>query len=332
MKALITGAGGFIGSHLAKQLLKQGHEVRGLFLPAEDTAGLKDDGMEVVRGDLTAPETLRGIADGMDTVFHLATRTLDWGTRQQFETIMVGGTKNLLEECRGNIKRFIYFSSVAAMGLGVDLLGATENTARKYCGVPYCDTKIEAEDLVSDVCNKNNMEFTIIRPANVTGPKSVWVTEIIEAFLRGPVPLISGGKAPGAFIYVDNLAEGAILAATSDIAAGHTYFFRDNYDITWKEYLEFIGGLVGKKPFSSIPFKIAWRLGSLCETMCAPLGIRPPLTRLAAGVMGKNNDVDCTRAKTELGWKTIIDQDTALQKIKTWVQKVYLPSRENKKE
>ncbi|HDK35567.1 MAG TPA: NAD-dependent epimerase/dehydratase family protein [Bacteroidetes bacterium] len=331
MKALITGAGGFIGSRLAAVLLARGHTVRGLFLPGEKTWGMEDSGMKVVRGDITDPDTLKGIADDIDTVFHLATRTLDWGTKKQFEAVMVDGTKNLLAECAGKITRFIYFSSVGAMGLGRDLLGVTENSARRYCGVPYCDTKIDAEDAVADFCGKNGMEFTIIRPTNVTGPKSVWVTEIIEAFLRGPFPLINGGKAPGAFIYIDNLVDGAILAAASERARGRVYFFMDDYDITWKNYIVRIGEMVGKKPFGSLPFALAWRMGSICETVCVPLGIRPPMTRLAAGVMGKILDVDTGRARTELGWKTRVDLEGALKQIEKWVKEVYLPERNMKR-
>lgn len=330
MKALVTGAGGFIGSHLAAELLKTGHTVRGLFFPGESTGGLEQMGMETVYGDLTDIESVRGFADGMDIVFHLATRTLDWGTRKQFESIMVGGTENLLNVCQGKAARFIYFSSIAAMGLNRDLKGFTENEERRFCGIPYCDTKIIAEDLVRDFCREKKMEFIIIRPANVTGPKSVWVTEIIEAFFKGPFPLVSGGKAPGAFVYVDNLVDGAILAAQSDISPGGVYFFRDDYDMTWKSYVTRIGRMVGKKPFGSIPLWLAWKMGSTCEALCTPLGVRPPMSRLAAAVMGRNNDVDTRRAKQELGWKTRVGQDEAMEKIEQWLKEVYLPSRETK--
>ncbi len=330
MKALVTGAGGFIGSHIASALLERGYKVRGLFYFGEDTRGLEKKGIEAVFGDLTDPGTIGGVADGIDIVFHLATRTLDWGTKKQFESIMVGGTANLLAECKGKTGRFVYFSSVAAMGLGRDLAGVNEDEKRITCGIPYCDTKIDAEDLVSDFCSSNDMEYTIVRPSNVTGPGSVWVTEVIDAFLRGPVPLINGGRAPGAFIYVENLVDGAIAAAESPKASGRTYFFRDDYDITWKEYLKRLGALVGKHPGPSIPFGLAWRLGSLCETIFTPLGIRPPVTRLAAGVMGKDLSVDCIRAKTELGYKTKVSQESAMQTIENWVVSVYLPSKEFK--
>ena len=84
MKALVTGATGFIGSVLTKDLIGQGHQVRALALPGENTTALKKLGVEVLAGDLLKRETITGICDGIDTVFHLAGRVTDWGTREQF--------------------------------------------------------------------------------------------------------------------------------------------------------------------------------------------------------------------------------------------------------
>jgi len=323
MKALVTGAGGFIGSHLAEELINRGYAVRGLFMPDEHADHLEAMGVEVFRGDLTRPETLKGVAEGIDTVFHLATRTLDWGSRKLFERIMVDGTRNLLEESAASISRFVYFSSIAALGFGRDQVGADEDAERITCGIPYCDTKIVAEDRVKEFCGSRHIDYTIIRPANVIGPGSVWVREVLDGFMRGPLPLIAGGWAPGAFVYVKNLVDGTILAAESEKAIGRIYHFRDDYPITWGEYLKTLGGWVDKKPFGSIPFKLAWTLGSVCEKLLSPVGIRPPVTRLAAGVMGKNNDVDNTRAKTELGWASRVPLDQAMDEIKAWVMEHY---------
>ena len=327
MKALVTGAGGFIGSFLLRELKKRGYTIRTLFLPEEDAAEALELGVEITRGDITRRETLQGLTGGIDIVFHLATRVLDWGSMSLFRRVMVDGTRNLLEESRGAIKRFVYFSSLAALGLGHDVVGLNEDAERKRCGIPYCDTKIEAEDLVSGLCNEYRIPYTIIRPANVIGPGSVWVKDILDAYYRGPLPLIDRGRAPGAFVYVTNLVEGAILAAESERAIGRTYHFRDDYDITWREYLETIGDWIGKKPLGNIPFKLAWFLGHLLEIILTPFGLRPPMTRLAAGVMGRNNDVDNSRAKDELGWKSRVTLDNALQEIEKWVREIYIPGR-----
>lgn len=331
MKALVTGAGGFIGSFVARGLIERGHSVRGLFLPGEDAAAAERLGVEVFRGDLTKPETLSGVADGVDVVFHLATRVADWGGMKLFRAVMVGGTENLLSECRAGVKRFVYFSSIAALGLGRDLKGVAEDAPRVVCGVPYCDTKGEAEDLVAGFCGEAGIEYVIVRPANVIGPGSVWVTDVLDAYRRGPLPLIDGGKAPGAFVWVTNLADGAIAAAELPAAAGRTYHFRDDYLITWEGYVRFMGGLVGKRPAGSLPFSAAWKLGAALEALLSPLGIRPPLTRLAAGVMGRDLDVDTARAKKELKWAGKVGEAQALAEIERWVREVYIPGRKRKR-
>ncbi|RJP77774.1 MAG: NAD-dependent epimerase/dehydratase family protein [Desulfobacteraceae bacterium] len=323
MNVLVTGTGGFIGYHLAKELKTRGCQVRGLFLPQEDAGPCAALGIEVFRGDLTVPETLHGVSEGIHTVYHLATRTLDWGTRKQFERVMVDGTKNLLIESKGKIARFIYVSSIASYGVGRDLAGANEDSPQMECGIPYCDTKILAEQAVKTFCQSNHIAYTIVRPSNVIGPGSVWVRETLDAFSRGPFPLINGGKEPGAFVYVTNLVDGMIRCAGSEQAANRIYLFRDDYPITWGEYLNTIGGWVGKKTMGNISFKTAWLLGSVCEKLLTPLGIRPPITRLAAGIMGKNNDVDASRARNELGWSTKVPQDQAMREIQEWVLQHY---------
>ena len=252
MNILVTGAAGVIGFHLSKTLVEKGHGVRGLLLPQEDEQALEQLGVKIFRGDLTQPDTIKGVTQDMEVVFNLAARTLDWGTRGQFETIMVDGTCNLLEESQG-LSRFVYCSSIAALGLGRDLAGLNESAERKFCGIPYCDTKIMAEDLVADFCKKTDLDYTIVRPANVFGSGSVWVKEVLDAFKRSPFPLIEGGRAPGAFVYIDNLVEGMSLAGTSEMTRGKTYHYCDDFPITWADYLGTVSGWIGKAPSGSIP-------------------------------------------------------------------------------
>jgi len=105
------------------------------------------------------------------------------------------------------------------------LTGLNEDAERIKSGIPYCDTKIVAEDLVKDFCGKRQIAYTIIRPANVFGPGSVWVRDVLDSFLRGPLPLINGGNEPGAFVYIQNLVDGTIIAAESDKAVGKNSSF-----------------------------------------------------------------------------------------------------------
>lgn len=321
MKALVTGAGGAIGTVLCRRLIGRGDEVRGLFMPGEDARHLEELGVAVVRGDITVPSTLEGIASGIDKVFHLAGRVAASGGMRLFYEVMAKGTENVLAGCVGRVERFIYVSSIAAYGMGRHLQGYTEDGPCLKTGVPYADTKIDAEGFVRGYTFDSPTSYTIVRPANVLGPASVWVKDVVEYFLKSPVPLLDGGRHSTSFVYVDNLVDGILLAADSDKARGRAYHFRDAYNVTWKEYLSEVGALLGKRPTFSVPTRLAWPVSHLVETAWLPFfPAEPPLFRMAVGVMGYDNDVDATRAREELGWRTRVPYDEAMEAVGAWVE------------
>ncbi|HNQ85381.1 MAG TPA: NAD-dependent epimerase/dehydratase family protein [Deltaproteobacteria bacterium] len=324
MNALVTGATGFIGSVLARELIDQGHEVRALALPGESAKELERLGIDIRKGDLTNPESLRGICDGMDVVFHLAGRVTDWGKKDLFSRAILDATRNLLEEALGKARRFIYISSIAAIGLGRHMKGIRETDPVFKSGIPYNDAKLDAELLVWTYHDTGRIACTVIRPANVTGPGSVWVRDILDKMRSMPLPLIDGGRYSSSFIYVDNLVGGIVLAGTRDVARGKTYHLRDDWDVTWRRYITDLGAIIGKRPMGSVPYPVARLVGRACDAICTPLGIRPPLTRMAVDITGRDLDVDNTLAKGDLGWKTRITYQEALQRIGVWVMDRYL--------
>ena len=323
MKTLVTGAGGFIGSVLVRELIARGDRVRALVLPGENADALKKQGAEIVIGDLTEPASIRGICNGIDTVYHLAGRVTDWGAKSLFYSAIYDATRNLIAEAAGRASRFVYVSSIAAMGMGRHLKGVKETDPPRKSGVPYNDAKADAEALVRKYHDEGKIDCVIIRPANVTGPESVWVKDIIEQMKKMPIPLFDKGQYHTSFVYVDSLVDGIIRAGTMDIAKGKAYHFRDDWDATWKEYITELGSFIGKRPHGSIPFRVAWTLGHIMETILNPLHVRAPLTRLNASVLGRDNDVDTTLARAELGWKTTVSYRTAMEKIGAWVKKRY---------
>ena len=324
MNALVTGATGFIGSVLVRDLLARGSSVRALVLPGENADVLKKQGVRVIRGDLTDPESLRGVCEGIETVFHLAGRVTDWGTKRQFYTAICDATGNLLQEAAGRASRFVYVSSIAAMGMGRHLKGVKESDPPRKSGVSYNDAKVDAEALVRAFHREDKMKCTIVRPANVVGPGSVWVRDIADRMMSATgVPLIDGGRYSASFVYVDHLVDGMILAAAGDIACGKAYHFRDDWRVNWKEYITDLGSWIGKRPRGSIPFRLAWMTSFVLEAVLNPLHIRAPLTRLSAGVLGRDNDVDTMLARTELGWRTRLSYPEAMEKIGAWVKDHY---------
>lgn len=324
MKILVTGATGCIGSVLAHELIRQRHQVRALVLEGENAGALINAGAEVRWGNLMRKETLQGIGDGIDTVFHCAARVTDWGTKKQFQQAIFDATGNLLDVCAHKTIRFVFLSSIAALGIGRHLKGAKETDTAKKSGVPYNDAKADTEKRCMADHHAGKIVCTIVRPANVTGPESVWVRDIIDSMRRiTGIPLIDGGRHSSAFVYVDSLVDGIIRAGTMEIAAGKTYHFRDQWDVSWKQYISDLGAFIGKNPRGTISFDLAWATGSAMEKLFTPLHLRPPLTRLAAGVMGRDNDVDTSLAQKELGWETTLPYETAMERIGSWIKAHY---------
>jgi nucleoside-diphosphate-sugar epimerase len=324
MRVLVTGANGFIGSSLCPALINRGFEVVGLAMPGEDAADNEAIGVTTVRGDLTHAGSIQGVCDDIDLVYHLAGRVTDWGPRKAFYSSIVDATRNLLDEAAaGNVKRFVYASSVCAFGMGKNLKGKTECDPVFRSGVPYADAKWDAERLCRARARQTGLEVTIIRPTNVTGPGSVWVSDIVERFIESKVPLFDHGRYSASLVYIRNLVDGLLAAGTMEVAAGQTYQFRDDWDVTWRQYMEDLGALVGKRPFVSVPFALMWPVALALEKVMTPLGIRPIATRHTVGIIGRDLDIDNSKAKAELGWSTRVSYAEAIKEIAGWVRERY---------
>lgn len=323
MKVLVTGAGGMIGTSLCRRLLERGDEVRGLFMPGEpDRGGLADLGVEVVRGDIRAPDSIAGIADGRDTTFHLAGRVEEWGRRNLFRQSHLEGTTNVVRECCGEVARFVYFSSTAYYG-PAPAAGKKEDAEPVMPGLPYPDMKAACERMVRYYGVERGLEYTIIRPCNVIGPRSAHIRNVVDSYLKGPVPLIEGGSYNACFVYLENLVDGVLLAAGSDRAVNRAYHFVDDFEVTWGEYMTAVGALLGKRPSVSISYRQAYALASLVEHLFLPTGRRPPFSRFAVSIIGQDNHVDTSRAREELGWSTRVRWPEVWAELEEWVKREY---------
>lgn len=323
MKTLVTGACGMIGTSLSKRLLERGDQVRGLLMPDEPDQGLGELGMEIVRGDVTKPETLKRLADGCSMVFHLAGRVQEWGRRSQFREAHYVGTTNMLRECTGKVDRFVYFSSTAYYGTK-PAQGRSEGYEPEFSGLPYPDMKMMCERLVRTYAAERGLKYTIIRPCNVIGTRSAHLLNVIDSFRKAPVPLIDGGSYSSSFVFVENLVDGVVLAADSDKAIDREYAFVDDYTITWGEYMTAVGALLGKEPLLSISYKQAYAIATLVELLFMPFNVRPPFTRYAVSIIGQENHVDSSRAREELGWMTRVPWEDVWSQIEDYVKREYV--------
>jgi nucleoside-diphosphate-sugar epimerase len=326
MKAVVTGATGCIGTVLCRELKAGGWEVRALVRPGRAYGHISRSvaGIHIHIGDILAPESLKGLADGADVVFHMAARVTDHGSRKQFYEPILEGTRNMLATCAGKTGRFVQVSSTTVCGVGRHLRGQKEDDPCFKSGVPYSDAKLEAEALVASFADSFPQGCTIVRPSNVVGPGSPYVDKVSRRFLSPlGVPLIDHGRYNASLVYVDNLVDGIIKAGTCNEAANRTYHFCDDYQVTWKRYLTDLAAFLGKKPSGNLRFPLAWGLGYVLESFYTALGLRPPVTRLAAAIMGRDNHVDTFKAQEELGWRTRISYAEAMQKICEYIKHVF---------
>jgi nucleoside-diphosphate-sugar epimerase len=327
-RVLVTGARGFIGGFLCRRLLADGYEVAAMATTETNTQHLRDMGMDVRVGDLTIPGSIEGIAEGVDIVVHLASRVGYAGTRKQFYDQILEATRNLLDVSVGKVSRFVYVSSFCAAGPGGltrHMRGHREEDPEKKTGIFYGDAKYDAEKLVFQYHRDKDLVSTVVRPSNVIGPGSVWVDGIGLMIQARPFfPLIDGGRHSASLVYIDNLVDGIMLAATEDAAKGKTYHLRDDYTVTWKEYFSDLASAIGVNPrFARLPFPAAWAIATACDRLLRPLGIETEITRQVIGLTGRDNDVDTTRAKQDLGWRTRVPYEQCIKKIEEHVKRVF---------
>lgn len=320
MKILITGITGLIGNHLMQVLLKNGyHDIRGNYFSKRNLEEYTSKNIEMIQADVADEKAIHDITKDCEVVVHSAARVIDFGTRKQFYEAHYDATHLLLKDAKANnVKHFIYVSSVGvASGIDRNKIIPDETTSLVRTGVHYDDAKIDTETLVKEFCTQNNIFYTIIRPSAVIGKGSVWVLEPLKR-MDTPVglKLIDNGKQPACLLDAENLADGIFLCITNETARNQTYFFMDDWDISWKQYFTDLAAMKDKKVGSSIPFWLAYSLAAMAEVVFPFFGKTPPLAKKSAQATGRNRTVSTQKARTELGWKSTITYKESMKRIR----------------
>ena len=305
MKVLVTGAHGFIGSHLVDKLLAEGASVRALVSPwgqLENLAGVLDR-LELVRADITQPETLRGVCDGIELVYHAAARVADYGPESAFWQVNVQGTKNVLREAeRAGVKRLVLVSSIAVHRYSGFRDADPRLRPRDGTINAYARSKIAAEDMLQRV----GLEAVVVRPGLWPfGPHDPNFRRVAEALKKGMFPLVGGGHAVLNTAYSENLVAGLWLAGTVPQAAGQTYVLADAGAPTWQDvFSELTRLLHAPEPRLSLPGSLTEPLGEAVERVYGFVGSRePPLTRYRGALMRRDVHFSTAAAEHELGYR-----------------------------
>jgi acetylornithine/succinyldiaminopimelate/putrescine aminotransferase/nucleoside-diphosphate-sugar epimerase len=325
---LVTGASGFIGGHLARRLVREGYQVRCLVRPSSDVAALLALDVELVTGDLTAPETLARAVEGCSYVFHCGAMVTDWATQQEVEQANVAGTRNLLDACaRGSVQRLVHLSSTDVYGYpgGVDV---DEGFAASGFRNLYAQTKRAAEVEVWSAAAEHGFEAVVLRPATVYGPGSREVVlEIARALRRRQMFLIDQGRAVAGLCFIDNLLDAAVLAMVSERAVGEAFNVVDGVDVSWRVFADGLAdGLGFRRARLNLPLRWAEFLGLTLEHgyrllhRRTGLTTRPLLSRQAVHVMGIDQSFSTSKARELLGWEPRVSYADGLAATVEWLR------------
>jgi nucleoside-diphosphate-sugar epimerase len=318
---LVTGATGFIGSHLAERLIAEGAQVRLLVRdPGKLLPSLRDR-VEVVRGDLRQPDRLAAATADCEAVFHVAAWLGEPNRREAAYAINVTATQQLAEAARAaGVRRFIGTSSVAVYGPVLD--GVVDETWPHSKVYLYSETKSLGEQAVFAVMT-DRFEVTVIRPAEVYGPRGgSWTVPPVKLAQRGLPSLIGGGHGLAHPVYVENLVDAYLLAAQRDEAIGEAFTICD-MDIPWREFYGRYAALAGKHA-RSIPMWLAW-----CGVFGAEIGAkiirRPPtVSRALLGFVTGRCSYSTAKAKRLLGWSPRCSLDEGFRRTETWLREIKL--------
>ncbi|MHA1924840.1 MAG: NAD-dependent epimerase/dehydratase family protein [Candidatus Thorarchaeota archaeon] len=321
VKCFVTGATGFIGSHITRLLTEKGHEVDVL---VRKTSSLDlIDGLPVTTttGDITDSDSLlAGISDDTEWLFHNAARMSDWGAKLRQWPINVGGTRNALEAARKkDVERFIYTSSTALYGFSEEVMD--EESPRKPYQA-YQESKLAAEDLVWEYSREYGLKATAVRPPSVVGHGDMYTgPQLINALKSGLWVYFGDGSNHQSFVHGEDVASLLILAAEKfDIAQGNAYNVA-SFVTEMKTLIEALADEIGiPKNFRRIPYRLAWGVGKTAESLYKAFNRKnsPILTSFRVKLFGLNYCVNDSKARKELGYKPRWDFSSTVKDMVAW--------------
>lgn len=319
--AFVTGATGFLGGRLVRQLVEKGWTVRALHRSPADAARLRALGADPVKGDLDDVSALRVRMAGARVVFHAAALFKMWAPRDAFERANVEGTRNVIAAAKAEgIERFVQISaSGVVMGKARDMTGLTEDAPLAFPDwAPYLASKARAEQIVLAADDPAGMRTSVILPPLIWGADMPMLDDTIASIKAGRFAWPGGGKARMSTSHVDNVCHAAILAA-EHAPGGRAYFITDGEDHTLREVM---GSLLATRGVDagnrSAPLGLAWFMATMLEGVWRTFKLsgEPPLTRQMLRMVGYDFTLDDRRAREELGYAPLTTWTEGLRKMR----------------
>lgn len=318
MRCLVTGATGFTGGHLARVLRAQGYAVRALVRAGSNSAPLACDGIEVFEGELAKAEDVRAAARECDVIYHIAAVYRTAGhTDQHYIDVNVGGTRNVLDAARKHgCERIVHCSTIGVHG-HVEHPPANE----QYRFAPddvYQRSKLEGE-LVVQTAIREGQPAVIFRPGAIYGEGDTRFLKLFKAIARRRFVMVGSGQTRLHLVHVDDLVRGIVLCGERPEALGEVFILSGPEAPTLNELAKLIAQATGAPPPRlRIPVAPLYAAGWLCEMLCIPFGINPPLHRRRVGFFTHHREFDCSKAVRLLGYAPKISAAEGIRRTAGW--------------
>jgi nucleoside-diphosphate-sugar epimerase len=323
MRILVTGGTGFTGKALVRRLLELGHEVVALdYKEGIKTQEIRDWGGEVVLGSVTDRDVVRRAMRDVEVVHHVAAAFREMNVPDSFyHEVNVGGTRNVLEAAlEAGVHKLVNCSTCGVHG-NVEHPPADEAAPIRPADY-YQRTKYEAEPLVRQFCDRGLPTVTL-RPAAIYGPGDPERFGMIfrRVASRGTFPMFGNGKTLYHPLYIDSLVDAFLLAMEGDKGVGEAYLIADERYLEIEDLVRRVARALDvdvKIPhYPVLPVVVA---GHLCEWVCKPFGITPPLFPRRVDWYRQNRAFRIDKAKGELGYQPKVDIDEGLRRTAEWYQ------------
>ena len=304
MKALVTGANGFTGSHLVKVLANNGDRVVGLVRKSSNCDRLANCDVELVYGDITDSAALQQAMIGVDVVFHTAAYVeLGIVNEKEMERVNVAGTRTVLEVAKAcNVSKIVYCSTIGIFGdTGGQAINEGFKRTQQGFSSAYDRTKYLAQELVDSFASQG-LPVVSVLPSGIFGADDPHFRPILQQFIKRRLKLWAGGSRVTGIVHVDDLAAAMILAAEKGIN-GDKYIISAG-DLTTKEMFATMASFTGIPAPREAPKLLVRLAGNLLDPLGRLFKFQPPLSRERVHyIYDRCVRVDATKARTQLDWK-----------------------------
>lgn len=326
-KVLVTGGGGFIGKALVGELVKRGIAVAVVGRnPYPELTAL---GVECYQGDIRDLTFLERVMEGRDTVFHAAAKAGIWGPREEYYSINLTGTVNVLTACRRKGVRQLVYTSTPSVVFDQSSMEGADETA-PYARTPLCHyaaSKILAEKEVLGA-QSNNLNTIALRPHLVWGPGDHHlVPRLLERGRNRTLKIVGNGTNRVDIAYIDNVVHAHILAAdhlhAGGCGAGQAFFIgQDEPVLLWSWINELFARMNIAPITANVPFILASVAGLGLEILHTVLRSRqePKMTRFVAHQLAKSHWFCHNKAKQLLGYHQQVATAEGMDRLTSWLQ------------